>query len=63
ERTGDPRRSITERYESRDDYLTKTRDAAKALVDEGYMLEEDIDVVLEHAAERFDYYVEGGLGR
>ncbi|MCH8063212.1 MAG: hypothetical protein IH861_11985 [Chloroflexi bacterium] len=63
ERTGDPRRSITERYESRDDYLTKTRDAARALVDEGYMLEEDIDAVLEHAAERFDYYVEGGLGR
>ena len=63
ERTGDPRPSITERYESRHDYVTKTREAAQALVDEGYMLEEDIDGVLEHAAERFDYYVEYGLGR
>ena len=63
EHNGDPRPSITERYESRDDYLTKTREAAQALVEEGYMLDEDIERVLEHAAERFDYYVENGLGR
>ena len=30
EHDGDPRPSITERYESRDDYLTKTREAAQA---------------------------------
>jgi len=42
EKTGDPRPSIAERYRSRDDYLARVREAAKALVAEGYMLDEDV---------------------
>ncbi len=43
--TGDPRRSILERYASRADYVAAIRAAARNLVKEGLMLEED----LEHA--------------
>src|SRR5262249_26127094 len=33
----DPRRSIEERYASRDDYLSQIRDAAESLVKRGYL--------------------------
>ena len=54
--SGDPRPSIDELYRSREDYLQKVQDAAQSLVDEGYMLEEDIDGVMERAGLRFDYF-------
>jgi hypothetical protein len=41
--TGDPRASIAERYASRSDYLARVRDAAQALVKDGYLLEEDVE--------------------
>ncbi len=41
--TGDPRRSILERYATADDYVEAVRVAAERLVAEGLMLEEDID--------------------
>jgi hypothetical protein len=58
EATGDPRPSIEERYESKDEYVNRVDDAARALVDEGYMLEEDIERVKEQAAVRYDYWTD-----
>jgi hypothetical protein len=43
EATRDPRTSIAERYSSRSDYLARVRDAAQALVKDGYLLEEDVE--------------------
>jgi hypothetical protein len=54
EKVGDPRPSIAERYRSRDDYLAQVREAAKALVAEGYLLDEDIDTSLAYAARFWD---------
>jgi hypothetical protein len=45
--TGDPRRSIEERYASREDYLGRMRAAATELVQARYLLEEDIEPILE----------------
>ena len=56
EATGDPRLSIEERYSSRDDYLGRVRRAAQALVDEGYLLAEDIERVVEQSSERYDLF-------
>ena len=54
EEAGDPRASIEERYRSRDDYLARVRNAAEALVGDGYLLEEDIDTSLTFAARFWD---------
>jgi hypothetical protein len=54
EKVGDPRPSIAERYRSRDDYLARVREAAKALAAEGYLLDEDIDTSLAYAARFWD---------
>lgn len=54
EASGDPRLSIEERYAGRDDFLDRVRDAARQLVREGYLLEEDIDIVVADNAERWD---------
>ena len=53
---GDPRLSIEERYEFREDYLEQVEVAAQALVEEGYMLTEDVEVAVERAALRFDFF-------
>jgi hypothetical protein len=49
EKAGDPRPAIAERYRSRDDYLARVREAARALVKDGYLLEEDVDTSLTFA--------------
>jgi hypothetical protein len=56
EQTGDPRRSIEERYRDRYDYLTRVRAAAEVLVDRRYLLAEDVDAVVEAAASRYDAF-------
>jgi hypothetical protein len=55
--SGDPRASIEERYASRDEYLARVRDAANRLVDEGYLLAEDVDTVVGHGAQQYDAIV------
>src|SRR5260221_3864325 len=45
-RTGDPRPSIAERYDSRDGYLAHVRAAAEALVSARHMLAEDVEAVV-----------------
>jgi hypothetical protein len=53
ELSGDPRRSIEERYTSRDDYLGQVRAAARALRNDGFLLPEDVDNLVEQASERY----------
>jgi hypothetical protein len=55
EHRGDPRRSVAERYSSRDDYLRQIRVAADALVKQRYLLAEDIADVVERASRHWDY--------
>jgi hypothetical protein len=53
-RTGDPRPAIAGRYSGRADYLARVRAAAGRLASERLLLEEDIELCVELAAERYD---------
>jgi Alpha/beta hydrolase domain len=50
---GDPRRSLAERYRDEADYSTKVRAAARQLAAERYLLEEDVEQVVEAAVARY----------
>jgi hypothetical protein len=56
---GDPRPSIEERYGSRARYQAIVTDRAEKLVQEGYMLPEDTDIVVSRALARFDDMAKG----
>jgi hypothetical protein len=49
--TGDPRRSVLERYGDRTGYVRAITAAARRLVAEGFMLEEDVARAAERAAD------------
>lgn len=51
---GDPRPSLAERYADRSEYLRRVEAAARELVVQRYLLEEDIALVLDDAAARYD---------
>jgi hypothetical protein len=51
----DPRASIEERYPGRAQYLEKIESAARAMVQAGYLLNEDIVQIVEHSATEWDY--------
>ena len=53
-RTGDPRPAIAERYSGRADYLARVRAVARRLAAERLLLEEDIELCVDLAAERYD---------
>ncbi len=55
EQTGDSRKSIAERFASREDYLGRIALAAVALVDEGFLLGEDVPAVIQRAATHYDW--------
>ena len=57
EAASDPRASIEERYADRDDYIAKATEHAYALVADGYLLDEDMDLAVANAAERYDVAV------
>jgi hypothetical protein len=57
EKAGDPRPSIAERYSGRDDYLAKTRAAAKSLAGGRYVLESDVDAIVAQAGTHWDHWV------
>ena len=54
EANDDPRRSIAERYESREAYLTLARAHAEKLATQRYLRAEDVDVVVENAGRVYD---------
>jgi hypothetical protein len=51
---GDRRPSIAERYPSRENYRAAVRAAAKALVDDGFLLAEDVEPVVDTASTAYD---------
>jgi len=57
EAANDPRRSIEERYRSRDDYLAKAEQAADALVKSGYLLIDDVPRILQRTSDTWDQIV------
>jgi hypothetical protein len=52
--TADPRHSIAERYASKEDYLERVRQAAHALIQERYLLAEDLEDIIAQAAQHYD---------
>ena len=50
----DPRKAVCERYLGREAYLNSLTEAARKLVSQKYLLEEDIETCVDIAAERFD---------
>ena len=54
EADGDPRPSLEERYATREGYLEQAAAAAKALVSQDYLLEEDRDIVAADAGRQYD---------
>jgi hypothetical protein len=50
---GDPRRSIEERYPDMAGYLEQVRREAQRLIDAGYLLAEDLELVVDHASRRY----------
>lgn len=60
EATGDPRASIEERYQGRQDFLRRIESAARGLVADGYLLEEDVESMVAQAAEHYTAMA-GGL--
>jgi Alpha/beta hydrolase domain len=55
EARGDPRLSIEERYGGVDEYLERVRAAATELIEDRYLLEEDLPSVLARARQHWDY--------
>ena len=54
EQAGDPRLSIEERYQSRDQYLKLVQEAAAPLVKDGYLLADDVPAIVKRAGEHWD---------
>lgn len=54
EALGDRRPSIAARYASREDYIERVRVEAQKLVDDRFLLQEDIDIVVENCGARYD---------
>ena len=57
-KTGDPRLSIAERYASREDYMNKFELAAKKLVEQRFLLQEDLPAILERGKLEWKVIVE-----
>jgi len=53
EKTGDPRKSVAERYSSREDYVTRFARALHALVKQRWILQEDRDAVLSRGEQEW----------
>jgi hypothetical protein len=54
-RTSDPRAPIDERYRDKDQYIGLVGKAGIELIDQGYLLAEDLPAVLKNAARHWDY--------
>ena len=52
----DPRPAIDERYESKQDYLGRVEMAARELVKQRHLLEEDVERCLKVAADKWDAF-------
>ena len=61
EDSGDPRRSIEERYQSKEQYQGLVQQAAQKLVDQGYLLAEDVEPMVELGGRHYDLMGAGVL--
>ncbi len=52
----DPRPAIAERYRDRNEYLARVRAAADALIADGFVLADDLPLLIALAAERYDAF-------
>jgi len=59
EQARDPRPSLEERYSGRSHYQGLVTDAAKSLTQHGYLLHEDVDLVVERALANWDETTRG----
>ena len=59
ETSGDPRTSIEERYSSKEEYLERVKGSAAALVEQGYVLAEDLDRLVAQASELYETFSSG----
>ena len=55
QKSGDPRRSLDDRYPSRADYVGRIAEAALKLVDDGYVLPQDVPAIIASSSERWDH--------
>ena len=55
EKTGDPRLSVEERYSGRADYVHRVEESARKLVQERYLLQEDVAPIVEAAGQHWDW--------
>jgi hypothetical protein len=55
EKSHDPRLSVEERYGSRDDYVRRVAEAANRLVQERFLLREDVAAVVDAAGQHWDW--------
>ena len=60
DKSHDPRLSVEERYGSRADYVHRIEEAAKKLVQERYLLQEDVPAVVEAAGQHWDWTMSAG---
>jgi hypothetical protein len=58
--SGDARPAIMTLYASREEYLAQAAAAARALLEQGYLLEEDLPLVAERAAALWDWIFQNG---
>ncbi|HEV2991866.1 MAG TPA: alpha/beta hydrolase domain-containing protein [Candidatus Angelobacter sp.] len=56
-KSGDPRASIAERYTSREQYLAKYEEAAKKLVQQRFILQEDLPEIRQRGQQEWDEVV------
>src|ERR1019366_5525446 len=54
-KSGDPRLSIEERYQSKEDYLGRFEAAARALAEQRYLLPTDVPALANRGAAEWDY--------
>ena len=58
EASGDPRPSIEERYQGKDDYLGRVARAGLRLINDGLLLERDLPAIVRNASRHWDYLTE-----
>ena len=61
DKKGDRRLSINERYKTKEEFLNKVKQEAEKLLDQNYILAEDVGIVISACEERYDAIVSGEL--
>ena len=56
---GDPRATVAARYAGRSEFLARVAEYSDLLIATGYLLEQDLDAIIEDAGHRWDYAVGG----